>query len=313
MTGPLVTAPTSVFCLAGDALSPAYLNGPNWRKYRWSINILYDDLSDGATWAVKSRFPSTAPPDAFPWIAVDRTISQGYQEPQADYVARLQQWLDLLPYEGHPTGMLLGLIGQMLPSAVTVRTVDNSSNWYGYSAGDDPIPLAPVSASRASYPSAYPAGLPVVPPPTFVQPGQSPHTNWDWDSLGYPFGAAYRWWRLWPIIYSTSGSPYPVPSATWGGGQAWGSGAVWGWGGTASQSSALAAEVKQQKAANVTAQLIVSYDPNYFNPALAFGSPYLPNGTWGTFGKVVSDPVYGQVYTATRPSCATATIFSGVS
>ena len=310
MTGPLVPSPTSVFCAAGDALSPAYLSGPNWRRYKWSINILFDDLSDGATWAVKSRFPSVAPPDAFPWLAVDRTISQGFQEPQATYVLRLQQWLDTLPYAGLPTGMMLGLLGQMLPADVTVRTVDNSSNWYAYESGSKPIPLPAISSDRTTYPAGYNPGLPNVPPPVLESSGTA---NWRWDSAGPPFGYSYRWWRLWPIIFSLGVSPpYAVPTAKWGGGSKWGDGSCWGWAGTAGQSSALLAEVRKQKAANVTATLIVCYAGSLFTPGHSFGSPDLPDGTWGTFGKVVSDPTYGQVYTATRPSCAAATIFPEV-
>ena len=63
---PGVAATTTTFVDMSDDINPTYLNGPVFARYRASMTIMYDDLADGAALAVRARFPSVAPPDAFP-------------------------------------------------------------------------------------------------------------------------------------------------------------------------------------------------------------------------------------------------------
>lgn len=125
-SGPIVNPPnSSTFVDVGDQISPTYLNGPVFASYRYAMAVMYDDLADGASLAVRARFPQTAPLDAFPWLSLDRAISQGFQESLPNYIARLQQWLDILPYEGHPTGMLLAMIGFVMTTKEAILLADS--------------------------------------------------------------------------------------------------------------------------------------------------------------------------------------------
>ena len=347
MTQPATGSPqqTTNFVDSSDALSPTYLNAPNFSAYRLAMMILFDSLSDGASIAVRARFPSLAPPDAFPYLGQDRTIYQGFREPIGSYVLRLQQWLDLLSWEGQPAGMLAALLGYVLPSTWTpttpgtsplIRTVDNSSNWYTYASGANPVPLAPPT-TRQNAPANYPAGYSMLAAPTYLNASH----NWRWDSLDFPYGYTTRWWRLWPILYSVSGDPWAVPTATYvpggpvvvsvvsdanygtvysGSGDSgslstdfhWDDGTCWDWAGTATESSSLTGLAVQWKAANVqVVNVIVCYDNTYFDPSLSFGSAKLPDGHWGTWAKVITDVDYGTTYTPSRLDPTIATFLDG--
>jgi hypothetical protein len=348
--GPVITpAAQSNFTDACDAISPTYLNGPVFQKYRASMNFVVDALADGAAFAVRARFPSTAPTDAFVWLSLDRTISQGFQEGLPSYIQRLQQWLPVLSYEGHPTGMLLAMLADVLPTSVQVRTVDNSGNWFTYAVNANPIPLPAPSAVQASYPAGYPAGFVNVPAPT----ASLALGNWRWDSLSQPYAYGKRWWRLWPIMYSPGSAPFAAPSATWapntgtitvgvtgasgghpsfysgtgGSGSSgtqfnWDDGTCWDWAGTSkalsrAESSAITSIATQWKAANVwVVYMIVSYDSTMFDPAQAFGSAKLPDGTWGSWAKVTAATAPGATgvpafYAASRPASTTASFLMG--
>ena len=339
-------ASTTNFVATGDAISPTFMSGPYMAAYRRSMTILMDDLADGATAAVQARFPSKAPADAFQYISLDRAISQGFQEGQTSFILRLQQWLDLLSYQGLPSGIMAALLGYVLPPMWTptnkgtspmCRTVDNSSNWYTYASGANPVPLGPPT-TRLNAPAGYPPGFAMLKAPT-PQQGSG---NWRWDSVGPDYGYGRQWWRLWVILYSVGGTPWAAPSATWapssgtvtvsvvadgtlgtvysGSGSAgssgtqfnWDDGTCWDWAGSSSQGSAITSLMKQCKAANVwVVNAIISYDSTMFDPTLAFGSSKLPDGTWGTWAKVAADGVLGTVYAASRPASTTCSFIAG--
>jgi hypothetical protein len=290
--GPVGTPPTtSNFRDLGDAISPTYLNGPNGARYRYSIAVMYDALSDGFAYAVRARFPSISPPDAIQFIELDRVILQGFAESNSSYRARVTQWLDQWGFAGLPTGILLAMLGYLLPSMPPIRTVDNTSNWNQYAANASPFPP--------------PATMPT--PPTYLSGG----FNWQWDSAGPPFGFGPLWARLWVIIDSSAG-PFAVPTAKWNTTIHWNDGTCWSWAGSSGQASALTTLASQWRAAHVlVVNVIVSYDATMFDPTLPFGSPKLPDGTWGRWGKTVSNGTYGKVYVAARPAASVCSLISG--
>ena len=158
-----VAAVTTNFVDLSDAINPPPLNGPFFIAYRAASSIMYSALADGAALAVRARFPSVAPSDAFPYLGQDRTVYNGFAEPIASYSLRLQQWLDLLAYEGLPTGMMCALLGYCIPATWTalspgtsclVRTVDDSSNWNSYAAGANPVPLGALN-------NPFPVSVPI--------------------------------------------------------------------------------------------------------------------------------------------------------
>jgi hypothetical protein len=293
MTNPLIVPPvTSNMRDTGDVISPSWLNGPVGQKFRYSMSVLYDGLADGAGYAVRARFPALAPHDAFVWLQQDRQIDQGFAESQASYIGRLQQWLDLWAFAGLPTGILLALLGYMLPVRPEIRTVDNWGQWYTYAAAQ--VPLGPP-----------PAWVPT--PPTQVTTFPSAPNNWRWDSVSSPTLYGVAWGRIWPIIYSIGGAPWSAPTATIGGGWRLGDGTLVGWGAPIEQAVALTTIARKWRAAHVSIPaIIVCYDSTYFDPSLTFGSSKLPDGTWGYWSKVVN----GQ-YVPSRPPSTVCTFLPG--
>ena len=59
---------TSTIRDMGDAISPSWLNGPNGKRYRYCMAVLWDALLDTTAYAVRAGCPSTAPTDAFFWF-----------------------------------------------------------------------------------------------------------------------------------------------------------------------------------------------------------------------------------------------------
>lgn len=286
---------------------------PKWLSNRLGLNVGYKILFAAATQGdifleyaiegVQAWMPGLtlgAPGQALDAstalgiMGASRGIQQGPGESDASFVIRLRMWLDLWRLAGRPGGMLLALLGYMLPSKPLVRTVDNSGNWYTYLLNATPF------ATR-------PPGTPTL---STLSNGDG-HPNWRWDSLGPFWQYGFAWWRVWPIIYSPAGSVFPVPTAKWGTFH-WGDGTCWGWGGTAAQAQSLLSLIRQWKAAHVLVQLIVSYDATYFLPTSNFADPGMPDGHWGMFGKVVTDATWGKIRVPARPSCDKATIFGGI-
>jgi hypothetical protein len=265
MSNQIIVPPvTTKFRDMSDAISPTWLNGPVGQRYRYSMAVLYDALADAAGYANLARFPRTCPPDAFPLIGADRQIDRGFLETDGSYANRLIQWLDLWRAAGSPMGVLLAILGLFLPTSITVRTVDNSSNWNTYLIGANPFPIT--------------AAVPT--PPTYVQGGG----NWNWDGNTVP------WWRTWIILY--------VGPLGWSVGPHWGDGGKWGdpgrlWGLSGplpGQIATLLAVIKKWKPAHCQIlNVILTANTARFDPAHAAGGGVNPDGTWGTPSNRFSD------------------------
>lgn len=266
-----MTQPTgpATFRDESDAISASYWNGPNGSRVRYSMAVLYDALAQSAIYAVQAGAPSLAPFDALPWISADRGIIQGFQESTTSLRARFIQWLDRWAYSGRPAGVLLAIRGWILPQLPQVALVTDRSVWWGYAAGVDPMP----------------AGAQTVLPAT-----RTPETvgTWNWD---YPnvmsATAGGRWARAWPIIWSTGVSWCTRETQNWGAGT-WGDGGAWGFGQPAADFvglPTLAAQWKRQH--SVYPAIIVSFDDTWYQPTSI--SAKLPDGTWGSWHKVVSN------------------------
>jgi len=317
----------------GDAISPTYLRGPVMSSYRYSMSVLYDDLIDLATLAVFAGLASYAPPDALPWIALDRQVFQGPNEPVTVYIPRLAQWLDAAKFAGSTTAVMVALLAWFYPLAPKMLMVQSSgptafstlmsSTWYTYQAGSAPFP----PPSTVPTPPARYLTIPV---------------NWEWDNLGPPFYSPWMYWRSWIVIFSPSGSPWAAPSATWSpatgtattsvvsdpvfgtayqgsGGSGsnasefnWDSSVCWDWTGTADQAQQMAQIAKDKKSAGCWIPwIIVAYDATMFDETQASGSSKLPNGNWGYWGIVATDATFGTAYVAARPASATCSFIAG--
>jgi hypothetical protein len=299
-SGPLVLPPaTGSFRDFGDAIAASWWNGPNGQRYRYAINIVVDAMADGAALAVLARFPDQAPFDAFPWLALDRQIDQGYAESLSHYIGRLKQWLDLWEWAGLPVGILMALLGYVYPIAPEILVVWTYAQTFSL---QQPQTTWWTYASGAPEPMPYPNTIPTEPAYLEVQP-----PNWQWDSVSAPLLYPGGWYRMWVVIFSIGGSPWAAPTATWGGGATWGDGTCWGWSGTATQGASISTLCRKWKAAHCSIPVvIVSYDATMFDSTQAFGSAKLPDGTWGRFGKVANG-----VYVPARPPSSTCSFLPG--
>lgn len=313
----------------GGTLYPTYMQGPVWSRYLWAMNTIQDACVDAASYAVRAAIPSLAPPDALTWIAQDRQIFQGPGETSAAYVARLIQWLDLWRHAGSSTGLLLAYLSYLTPLAPEVMTVQSSggasplSTWDTYFAGSAPFPAGQSN-----------------PTPPYHQVVTT--ANWDWDGASQPYYYPRAYWRKWIIIQSSGPqAPWAAPTATWASGGAyvpvvaanatygsvytnggtpatssgtsfnWGGGTCWGWSGTAQQSQQLTALAAAWKSAGAWVPwIVVSYNAAWFQPTNVIGTD-MPDGTWGYYGKVVSDSTYGTKYIPARPPATTCTLICG--
>lgn len=248
-----------------DAICASWWSGPNGSKVRYCMSTIWDGLGDAAGYAVLSRFPSVAPFDAFQWIGSDRQIVQGYAEGLQSYASRCVQFLDRWPHSGKPTGVMLGVLGWILPLMPHIEVVTNTSNWLSYSAGTNPMP----------------PGATAVTPPTknLVFPG-----NWNWDGL------TANWWRSWLIIFSTGVSWATVGGNYAAAGQTWGNPAhSWGFANPSSQFGGIPSIVKLQKARHCWyVRIIVSFSDSLFDHTQTADGVHNPDGTFGNWSKIVN-------------------------
>ena len=292
MSSPTTVTPvTTNFRDLSDTISPSYLLGPNGKRYRYSMSVMYDTLADAASFAVLARYPSKAPIDAFVWLAADRQIVQGFAESQASYIGRLQQSKDTWGFAGTPTGILLEMLGYLTPVQPKVLTVDNLGQWWTYTAGT--VPMGPPPASMPTPPTQTVAAF-----------------NWQWDSVSWNPAYVELWARTWVVIFSTSSSPWAAPSATYGGGARYGDGTCYGWSGTNAQAAGLSKLARLMAAGHVRIPfVIVSYDGTMFDSTQAFGSAKLPDGNWGRWSKVVNHQAVPARPAATTCSFVDGTVY----
>lgn len=285
-----------------QSLSPPWLQGYYGLRLGYTLGIQYDALWICFAYSIRFGLATYAPYDAFTWLAQDRQIQRGENEPLANYAVRLREWLDLWRLAGGAASIMQGMYSYIGPTYnLTIEHVKQmrvSSNAYATTDVSD----WDVFTNGAD-----------------VNVQESPH-NWDWDSNGkdpadqrfdqvsLATGVGPPSWRTWIIIYA--GTRW-VQDGTWGSGGLWGDGGTWGSNMTQQESASLRAQWVQWKGAQSLGQwIILAFDPTWFVYSSAQGSAKLPNGTWGRHGSVQT--IGGvSVYAPSRTS--TAIYLDGVS
>lgn len=283
----------------GDAITPSWLNGPVFKAYRYAMSVILDDMVDTSAMAVRAGIPKYAPIDALQWLAQDRQIFQGAGEPRAAYVARLRQWLDTWRLSGNSTSVLLSILAYLTPLTPKVSVVQSGSNgvtvWQTYAVGSQPFPPG--------------SGIPT--PPFLASTVNAQVSNfWSWDFVSQPFYTSWLTWRAWIVIQSNGPqAPWPAPTKTWGSFN-WGDGTCLGWAGTAQQSAQLTALAIFWKTSGTWVPwILVSYNSAWVDASST--SADLPDGTWGYYGKIVSDATYGTKSVSARPAANILTCITG--
>jgi hypothetical protein len=246
-------APVTTFRDQAAAISPTYLKGPWGTKWIYTHAIILDGIADGTAFAALAGNPSVAPTDGIPWLALDRQIDQGPNEPLTSFRVRLAQWLDLWRLAGSQRSVLLALASYFTPNGYTIETVNDSQ------LGSD------VTAWDSSTAGAD--------PPTHTL--TTPH-NWNWDGI-YVAG------RSWVIIFGGPWTQGPLI-----GGFTFGDGTVLGFTGGNPPNDAPSIRglvAKWKSAGDYVAQIIIAFDATWYQPTDTLPSAKLPDGTWGPWGR----------------------------
>lgn len=239
------------FATVYKALVPSWLSKGDGGKVLSSLGQMLDEFASRTRDALEARMPSRAPDDALALLGQDRVIVRGIDEASSTFATRLLRWLD----DHHTRGNAFALIAQLrayLGTNAKIRTVDNRGNWYTVDQNG-------------------------------VQSYLLAQGNWDWD------GDATSWSRFWVIIYAST-SPWtlgrPPYSGHYNDGALWGDGRTWGSSATLEQIASLKEIVRRWRPAGTRCvSIILAFDDTSFDPTSVVG---LPDGTWGTWSKIVN-------------------------
>lgn len=250
---------------------PPWLGKGVGEKLGYVLGLAKDAVMEKLEQGVKARMPKYGTPTALVYIGQDRLIIRGFQELDASYAIRLSQFLDAWARAGAALTELQQLAGYTSPFTPVIRTVSNAGVWD--SVNDGKVDGTTINHLRTI-------------------------DNWDWDSVGpsYWAGGTTPWWttsaglvpwfRAWVIIFPPAG--LWQAEGTWGDGQTWGDGGVWGCTATLSQIRSLRLVVNQWRDMGIHVPwIIMCFDSTYFDQYLAAGNAKLPDGNFGTWGKIV--------------------------
>lgn len=237
-------------------LLPSWLRDEQGEAIWYSLGWVLDGAMDRVYRSLLARWPSFAPPDAYPYFEQDRKIRRGINETPASYIARLHGWLDAARVRGNMFALLTQVRSYMGGDGIRVRSVDASGNWYTI---DRDGTWSYLLAQR----------------------------NWQWDGVANP----PNWGRFWIIVYPRW-LPEPAVFEPWGlppplDGELFFDGSwVWGTDADPEEVETLRKIIEDEKPAGTRQEWIVYYffnddgvDPDAFNPL----GP-APDGTWYQWG-----------------------------
>ena len=207
---------------------------------------------------MQARLPGIGTPTALPYIGRDRRVIRGPNESDAEYAARLLDWLDLWRAAGNAYALAKALQAFLAPGHPRIRIVTRSGFWWTLD------PSGELSWQLAG--------------------------NWDWDSLTHPENAGC-WADFWVIVYP----PHFPTDGTWGdGGSFWGEPKTFGQDVSTANAETIRSLVRQWKSAHSRCvALIFTYDLQSFDPSSPPGSPGMPDGRWGLWSR--NDPAGRRV------------------
>jgi len=233
-------------------------------SYLYAMVSLLDAGAQFAFEGLQARFPGQGTPTALQYIGRDRCIARGPNESDQAYAARLVAWRRAWRMAGNTISLLDNLAAYFAPRAPLLRVVNNGGVW------TTRAPEGAITIYRA------------VP------------NNWNWDNR------PDLWSRIWPIIYANGGIPF-ADGGEWGdGSRRWNDGGTIGTSLSPEDVAALDEIVSTWSSATTRCPCtIIAFDPQSFNPLAAPGSAGMPDGTWGTWHKVVGGvAVHARLQTA---------------
>jgi hypothetical protein len=222
-----------------------------WLQKVWLYRVLYafaiqfDALVDWVVLGVKCRFPQYALPSALGTLGRERGIRRGLFESDAQYAARLINWVPDRKRKGSPYALMNQIAGYFTGYPVKIRIVNNRGTWY---------------TREADGTETWHRELP---------------SNWVWDTAGGTYDARY-----YVIVYVNT---LPLLPTLWGIGlYLWGDG-VLVWGGRILQGVGESIKAIIQDWNPPSAQcdwVVFAKDFASFDPTAPYPSAGFPDGTW---------------------------------
>lgn len=235
-----------------------------WLQRLWLYRVLYafaiqfDALIDWVVLGVKCRFPELALPSALPALGRERGIRRGIFETDAQYAARLINWVPNQKRKGNPYAMMAQIAGYFTGYPVKVRIVNNRGTWYTREADGTETWHREVSP------------------------------NWVWDSNGGTYDSRY-----YVLIYVDQG-PLQAPHLWGDTGLKWAQTTpklFWGAQALPGVAASLKAIIEEWNPPHAICDWVLfCFDPASFDPASS-GAGY-PDGTWEKWANRLSTARY---------------------
>jgi len=164
--------------IVSDRVAPPWLQNPVGSAYLQTMGMGLDLIRYRSAQASLVRMPGQGDPSANYYIGLDRVLTQGTNESNANFILRLTAAYDTWQHAGNDWAVLEQALAMLSPVQPVVRTVNDTQRWSWYLA----------AASTSSPPITYRANTP----------------NWTWDSGTFdphPLSLS-AWWRFWLLLYS---------------------------------------------------------------------------------------------------------------
>jgi hypothetical protein len=225
-------------------LAPTFLKGPWGQKFLYAPGVVLDGITEWMLEGLIARYPTVGTPTAYPYIAHDRGIALGFEEPAASQEARLVRAVDDKRTSGHPHTLLRQLEGYMFGRATQIAIVTSvRGTWHVLRDG-------------------------VITDSKLVG-------NWDWEGE-----TAEEWSRFWVVIWPLGSEIWEADGELGDDGPTLADdGLTLGTTATAAQVESIREIVRAWKPrGRRCVNIIIALDPDTFPPLGAPGTDGLPTG-----------------------------------
>ena len=233
-----------------QVVAPPWLQRWWGQRLMYSLGIEWDAFTQATESGVQARCPGApgTPVDALDYVGKDRQLVRGAMESAAAFADRCRRAFDSWPRAGTLEGVLRQAQALYSPTSVSAVAV----------GGQNATQRTWCSISATGAPASITAGGAAA---------------WDWD------GDTARWARAWFVIRVTTTT---WPPATLGAGLVLGA-ANWCVGLVVPKARVddVQTVARRWKSAGTVAQVVLSYNPSWPNPATVGPAANYPDGTWG--------------------------------
>lgn len=256
--------------IVSDRVAPPFLQGPWATAWLTAQGQGMDAIQARLYAARRMSLPGVGDASALPYLGLDRVLTQGANESNAAFGARLSAAFDTWQRAGNAWSIFQQLQAFFTPTVLPMTIVSNSSAWDYYAAG--------VVAATT--------------PPTHLV-SLVPNWNWDNDAVDPHPLSPTSWWRWWLVLFSYAPNAWATIQAPLGSGRKLGDNPTTSSLGFANIGPqfwiALRQAIAPFKSANSWLRwIIICFDNAHFQPNSPTAGGVNPDGTFGYGYKIVS-------------------------